>query len=276
MIQGPGEITLGTATLVQLHKKIGDTVASGSGPLRIVGTATLPSIGQVHADHTSLGIGGIIDTRSVPGYDRNMASAPADGAPGRPGVAAADYGPNVVFVRLRPGADRAAVTGRLQGDAEKLAGSADGLVVTPVQRPAEIVNADDIGAAPTLLGIAVALAALAALASALVAGVRRRRRDLALLKSLGFTRGQLSAAVAWQATGTILVAIIIGVPLGVVVGRLLWTRFAAQLDVLAQPVVPIASIGLVVIASILAANIVSALPARYARTVPAALVLRNE
>ena len=41
----------------------------------------------------------------------------------------------------------------------------------------------------------------------LVASVRRRRRDLALLKTLGFTQRQLAGAVAWQAS----VAAIVGV-----------------------------------------------------------------
>ena len=34
----------------------------------------------------------------------------------------------------------------------------------------------------------------------LVASVRRRRRELALLKTLGFTHRQLAAVVAWQST----------------------------------------------------------------------------
>jgi len=274
MIQGPGEIVLGTATVVQLHKRIGESVTSTSGPLRIVGTTTLPTLGQVHGDHTSLGIGGIIDTRSVPGFDRNQATATPNGEVSR-GVSAADYGPNVLFVRLRKGVDRTAVMKRLKGAADRIGGP-QGLEVKSVQRPAEIVNTDDIGGAPTLLGIAVALAALAALASALVAGVRRRRHDLALLKSLGFTRGQLSSTIAWQATGIMAVAIVVGLPLGVIAGRLMWQRFATALDVLAEPAVPLAAVGLVVLASVIAANVVSAFPARYARSVPAALLLRNE
>ena len=42
--------------------------------------------------------------------------------------------------------------------------------------------------------------AVAALGHTLVSSIRRRRRDLATLKTLGFTRGQVSATVAWQAT----------------------------------------------------------------------------
>jgi hypothetical protein len=52
--------------------------------------------------------------------------------------------------------------------------------------------------------------------------------------------------------------------------------FAGQLDVLAEPAVPIGVIAIVVVAALVAANVVSALPARYARRVPAAVILRSE
>ena len=49
----------------------------------------------------------------------------------------------------------------------------------------------------------------------LAASVRRRRRDLGLLKALGFARRQLAAAVAWQATVAAVIGVVIGIPLGV-------------------------------------------------------------
>jgi hypothetical protein len=137
------------------------------------------------------------------------------------------------------------------------------------------VNSDDIGSSPTLLGVAVALAALAALAVALTGAVRQRRRDLALLKALGSTRRQLSAAVAWQATATMAVGLAVGVPLGVVAGRVLWGRFANQLDVPADPAIPLGLIAAVMLGALVAANMLSALPARYARAVPVNLVLNG-
>ncbi len=91
--------------------------------------------------------------------------------------------------------------------------------VLPVQRPAEIVNYKSMGAMPVILAGGVAAGAVAALGLALVASVRRRRRDLALLKTLGFTRRQLAATIAWQST-----VIAVG---GVVVGVRLASRSAA-------------------------------------------------
>jgi hypothetical protein len=268
MIRGPGEIVLGTTSFAELGKKLGDTVTSSSGPLEIVGTATFPSLGVVHGDHTSLGVGGIVATEQLPGYDRNIPTGPG-------GVVPPTYGPNVLFVRFRPGADRAATTQRLGQLAPEI-GDYNGVTVTRTQRPAEIVNAGEIRNSSTFLGVAVAFSALASLGIALTAAVRRRRRDLALLKAMGFTRRQLSYAVAWEATATVLVGIVLGVPIGIAAGRLLWERFADQLDVVPEPAVPAAAIAVVAMAAIVVANLLAALPAREARRVPASLVLRTE
>ena len=271
MIEGPGEIVLGTETLSQLHVAIGDTVRSSSGPLVVVGSATFPTIGLVHGDHTSLGVGGIVITEEVPGYDRNMAGADPSSPDGTP---ANEYGPNVLFVRFRDGADQQAAVERLEGEVDQI-GDYNGAEVTAVQRSAEIVNADDISGSSAVLGIAIALSALASLALALTAAVHRRRRDLALLKALGFTRRQISATVAWQATSIIAVGLVIGVPIGVVLGRLTWKLFAGQLDVVAEPVVPVIAIGLTILAAVVAANVLAALPGHYAWAVPSASAFRD-
>jgi hypothetical protein len=273
MIAGPGEIVVGTATLEALHKHIGDSVTNSNGDtLRIVGSATFPTIGQVHGDHTSLGIGGIVVKEQTPGYDRNRPEL----QPGEdPEAAAAAYGANVIFVRFNEGVDDAAVLERVTRYSEDIA-DYNSIQMTPVQRSAEVVNANDITGSSTMLGAAVAAAALASLAVALTSAVRRRRRDLALLKTLGFTRRQLSATVAAQSTATIGIGLAMGIPLGIVAGRQLWSRFASQLDVLAEPAVPVLVIIAVAVGAVFAANVLSALPARVARRVPAGLSLRAE
>jgi predicted lysophospholipase L1 biosynthesis ABC-type transport system permease subunit len=106
--------------------------------------------------------------------------------------------------------------------------------------------------------------------------VRRRRRDLALLKTLGFTRGQLAAAVAWQSTVVAVVGLVIGVPLGIAAGRWLWILFARGLSAVPDPVVPAASIVLATVATLVLANLVAAVPGRQAARTPAALMLRAE
>jgi ABC-type lipoprotein release transport system permease subunit len=110
----------------------------------------------------------------------------------------------------------------------------------------------------------------------LVASVRRRRRDLALLKTLGFTRGQLAAAVAWQSTVVAVVGLVLGVPLGIAAGRWLWLAFARELSAVPDPVVPAASIALAAVAALALANLVAAFPGLRAARTPAAEALRAE
>ena len=268
MVERAGEIVLGTATLARMHAHVGDTVTSSTGQLRVVGSATFPTIGVVHGDHTSLGIGGLVVTQQVPGYDRNKQSA---GGP----IPDDEYGPNVLFVRFRDGVDASAAIDKLTGEADKIA-DYGGVAVTRVQRSAEIVNADDISGASSLLATAIAASAVASFALALAALVRRRRRDLALLKALGFSGRQLSTTVAAHATSTVVIGLVVGVPLGVVLGRITWNLFAHQLDVLAEPALPTVGIVVIVLTGLVVANVCAALPTRRARRAPAAVGLREE
>jgi ABC-type lipoprotein release transport system permease subunit len=108
------------------------------------------------------------------------------------------------------------------------------------------------------------------------ASVRRRRRDLALLKTLGFTQRQLMAAVAWQASVAAVIGIVIGVPLGIVVGRWLWSLFAREIYAVPQPSVPAVSVVLVALGALVVANVVAAWPGRVAARTPTALLLRAD
>jgi len=101
--------------------------------------------------------------------------------------------------------------------------------VLGVQRPAEIANYQSTGASPGILAAGLAVGAVVALGLTLGASVRRRRRDIALLKTLGFTSRQLAVAVAWQASVAAIVGIILGVPVGIALGRWLWDLFARSI-----------------------------------------------
>ena len=282
-LDGPGDIVLGRGTLAQLHKQVGDDVTVQLGPvirdarLKIVGTAALPALGDTLGIHPSLATGAILPT-SVVSHAALFEAGPYSG-------------PNAIFVRLRPGVSQAAGLRSLQQIAsyynqvthsprvvdsfgpEALELTAN---VLPVQRPAEIVNYKSMGTMPAVLAGGVAAGAVAALGLALVASVRRRRRDLALLKTLGFTRRQLATTVAWQSTVVAVVGLVIGIPLGIAVGRWLWIAFARELSTVPDPVVPAASVALATIAALALANLVAALPGRAAARTPAASLLRAE
>ena len=246
--------------------------------LRIVGTATFPAIGfaSTVSDHTSMGTGVLIPFQDLPkSFVAAMDSGPDP----------ALVGPNLVFVRIRTGVPTAVALANLHhvvaaADAA-FAGAPGGaagnaIVVQGVQRPAEIANYRTIGLTPALLVTGLVLGAIAALTLTLVASVRQRRRDLALLKTIGFVRRQLAAAVAWQATTAGVVGIVVGIPLGVVVGRWLWDRFAEQINAVPYPTVSVPSVVLVALGTVLLANLVAVLPARSAARTSTAFMLRGE
>lgn len=275
MIESHDEIVLGSATADQLHKHVGDDVQIGVGTnlttLRVVGTATLPTIGISHGAHTSLGVGALVVPELVPGFARYVAGG---GPPGSHQAAA--VGPPIIFVRFTPGANRDRATALVSDAAHALGQQPGSAQVIGPQRPAEIVNSSNVGGAPALLAWTLAAAAAVSLAIALASSVRRRHHEFALLQSLGFTRHQLAASIAWQATITVGVGIILGVPLGVALGRALWTAFADQLDVVPQPSIPIVLLLAVTAAALAIANIAAAFPAHMARRVRPAVALYIE
>jgi hypothetical protein len=265
-VRGPDEIVLGATTLSDLHKRVGEFVSVGRGDhptrMRVVGTAVLPTVGIGHGAYTSLGLGAALPFEKLPGVARSTGDGTIPG-------------PNAIFIRLHDHSERSPALRRLGRVVRQLGDEAE-ISLLPVQRPAEIVNYSRTGSTPAVLAGGLTIAVLLSLGVTLAAGVRRRRRDLALLKSLGFTRGQLSAAVGWQATITMLVGVALGVPLGSALGRWLWGRFARQLAVLARPSMPVGLLAGLGAGLLLLAVLVAVVPARAAGRTPAAAILRSE
>ncbi|MBV9952918.1 MAG: ABC transporter permease [Acidimicrobiia bacterium] len=252
-----GEIALGSETARQLGVDLGDVVhittdQGGVRARRVVGFMVFPTLGIIHGAHTSLGTGAWVTATDVPGVGRQDAGLPPSA-----------LGPNALFIRLRPGHNGPAEMRALRRATSKLQSEA-GVTFSPVQRPAEIVNTKNLDSAPAILSAVLLAGALLALAVTLSATVRRRRSELAVLKSLGMTRRQLSGMVSWQSTAVVIAGLVVGVPLGVAFGRWIWTRFADGLDVVADPRVPWAVILLIAGALVLVANLVAVVPGRLA------------
>lgn len=77
-------------------------------------------------------------------------------------------------------------------------------------------------------------------------------------------------------TTLVLLALIVGIPLGVAAGRWSWTTFSNQLGYVPEPVVRLLPIILTIPAALLLGNLIAALPARAAARTRPALVLRAE
>jgi hypothetical protein len=130
--------------------------------------------------------------------------------------------------------------------------------------PTSLINFGEAVNFPLIFGAMLAVFGAATLLHLLVVSVTRRRREVGLLKVLGFVNGQVASAVAWQATTLALVGIAIGVPLGVVVGQAVWTTFASNLGVVPVSVVPIWLIAVLVAGVLVVANLIAVVPALVA------------
>jgi ABC-type antimicrobial peptide transport system permease subunit len=144
------------------------------------------------------------------------------------------------------------------------------------RRPEDVENLARVAGVPSALAAFLVLVAVAAVAHALVTSVRRRARDLGIVRSLGFVRRDVMASVAVQSVTLVVVGVAFGVPLGVALGRVVWSAVAGGLGVPAVPQVPSLGLALVVIGAIGAAMVVAAWPARHAATRAPAHVLRAE
>ncbi len=120
------------------------------------------------------------------------------------------------------------------------------LEVRPSAVPEEVRNLAELLFLPELLALVLVAVAGAALVHTLLGAGRRHRRDLAVLAVLGATPGQVRGTLAVAAAATVLPALVIGVPLGLGLARVLWWETATGVGVagdLAVPIVLVAAIG---------------------------------
>ena len=243
-----GEAVLGSETIGDLGVSIGDrvTIRPGALPERsvvVVGTAVLPAVGSFVSDRTGLGQGAFVLTDDEPTTDTA----------------------SFVAVNVRDGVDPTAFLERL---APALPGwdvmDAPPLTYDRPIRSAEIVNVSELRSAPLLLGGVLGLGLLVGLALSIMVSVRDRWHELAILRALGFGDRELRASVRWQACAMMAAGLVVGVPVGIVVGRLAWSAFAEQLGVALRAGASVAIVAVTVAGAMVLALVAAALPARSA------------
>ena len=249
------EVALGTTSMRSLDLSVGDTVAvSFAGePIRmtVVGRTVFPVVGDQYGGELGRGAGFTLE-----GIRRIVPKALE----------------NIFPVRFRPGVDVA----DLPREARNLFFFDDETDVILGARPLDLVNLSKVTGAPLALSGLVGLLGIATIAHALTTSVRRRRRDLAILKTIGFVKSQIWAAVVAQATTLAVAALLIGIPLGLVLGRTAWLSFANGQGVVPEVNVGLAPMLALIPLTLLLANMVAALPGSAAAKLTPASVLRTE
>jgi hypothetical protein len=249
---GPDEIAFAPTTMKSLGLAVGDRVRVGSDggrPATVVGEALLPA-----TSHTD--------------YDQSgwMTATGLTRAAGPPSGNGEDY----LLLKWAPGTDVAAAERRLT----RIAGT--DFFAQAAVLPTAVADLARIEDLPLALGAFFGLLACATVAHALVTTVRRRRRDLAVLRAIGFTRRQTRGAIAWQSTLLAIAGLVVGVPAGIAVGRVAWRWLADDFPIVYVP--PAAALAVLVVAGIALAiaNALAAGPAHAATRIRPAEALRVE
>jgi len=245
---GPDEIALGRGTARELGQDVGDTVVlTGEGttvPLRLTGLVVVPSV----EGGDGIGSGGIVTPAALRRIDpgATLSTLLVD-LPDRP----------------RPGAMarlRAAVGSQLgEGDP-----------------PAVIINLDRIRALPYVVATALGLLGALSLGHLLLTSARLRRRDVAVLGSLGADRRWMSQVVHWQSTVAATLVLLAAIPVGLGLGRLVFRAFIDRVGSDPGIAFPARPLLLVAAGTLLLANLVAILPAHHLRRLSVARHLNNE
>jgi ABC-type lipoprotein release transport system permease subunit len=252
-VAGPGEIVLGRAVAERLGVGLGDevTVRGDSGRRRLEVVGIGPMAGLV--DAPMLGEGA-----SATAVDIDPI-APKDGATDSFTTYVASVAPGVSVDRVAARIERAG------GDAPRVA-----------TLPAEFDRFEEVRWLPLLLVGFLGVVAVLSTVQSLLAAIRRRRRELGILRCLGLARRGVAAAIAVQAVLVTLLGAVIGVPVGLVVGTWVWRAVATQMGVLRTVDVPGALLAAGVAGALVVTLAVSWWPGRIAGRRPAAEVLRVE
>jgi predicted lysophospholipase L1 biosynthesis ABC-type transport system permease subunit len=245
----PDEVALGDDVLDDLHVGIGDTVEvdrdGERAALWVVGRYLQPS-----EDDASSGM--LVAPRGLEGLE-------------------GEDGDSGVLVRFTPEVNTDAALRRLRdvgGQVEVTAAADDA--------PSNIDNLDELGALPWALAAFLSVLAAIAAAHALVSTTRRRRRDLAVLRVLGFVGGQVRSTLRWQALTVASVGLLVGVPAGVIAGRRIWSMLADAVGIVDDWSFPWLAVVLAVPAAMSVAVLLAIPTGRAAARVSPSRVLRAE
>lgn len=247
----PTEVALGSASMKKLGVGIGDSVEF-TDPADPASTFSFDVVGEVVVNTTLSerpGIGGLVTSAAI-----DVLS---------PETLSQNY---VVWVD--DVADRDAALAALE----------QAFPTTYLERstPRQVTNLGLVSGQPILLALVIAVLAGAALIHALITSVRGSRRQIGVLKSIGFTNRQVLSTVTWHASSLSAAALVVGIPMGIVIGRVTWRAIVDSLGVVSAPALPVGAILAVGVLVLVVANLAALGPGWAAARTRAATALRTE
>jgi ABC-type lipoprotein release transport system permease subunit len=192
-------------------------------------------------------------------------------------------GLHLVLVEVDRGVDDAGIVGRIVADVD--AERPDTYVLAGNIGTPDDIDQDAVAAAgqlsnvrlvPRWLALFLVALAIGAVGHTVVATVRRRAGELAVLRALGLTPSQGRAAVVVQVVIVAVIGLAAGVPLGWIGGRALWRVVASYTPLDFSAPDPAARVLVVVPAVFLLAVLLAAVPAYRAGRLPVSTILRAE
>jgi ABC-type antimicrobial peptide transport system permease subunit len=235
-----GEAAIGPATARALRVGIGSTVTVGDSHqrVRIVGAALFPN--DVHSE-----------------FDEGIWLAPqqfdAVVPPYVPGTDALVT--RGIAVRFASGVDKAKAIQHLQATAGRETPD-----IMPPDVPVELSNLRNIRTLPVVLALFLGLLAVAALSHVLVTSARRRRRDFAVLRAMGLSRRATRLVLNSQATAIGLFGLLLGIPLGLAIGRTGWRLVTDRVPLANVPPLALLAIAVLIPATVLIVNTLALWP----------------
>jgi putative ABC transport system permease protein len=173
---------------------------------------------------------------------------------------------NLLFIRFRKGAPAHAAD---VVSADNF--SPPGALVTPTS----VRALQRVTAAPLVLGIVLAVLLTVACAYLLATSVAARARDLAVLRALGCNGRQLRAIIHWQAMLVSALVVVVGLPAGLIVGRLVVQALTNALGIVPGIHAPWLLVLAVPVVALAMANVLALFPARGAAHANVAKLTRD-
>jgi hypothetical protein len=223
------EVAIGALAAEQFDVGVGDqltvSAANGERTLDVVGVAVLPPVEGADG----LGEGGLVDEATFRALDDGAALT----------AAAVSFGSGDVE------AARQRVSDEL------------GFQIVGQDPASAVVNLDRVRSSPYVVAAILLVLALLSLGNLVGTALRRRGKELAVLRASGADRRWLGGVVHWHTTAFTLAVSALALPFGIAAGRLVFQRFIAdELGVADDTVVPWAGLGALLVGLLVLAEVV--------------------